>query len=295
MDANEFHSSRQFQQTPFGRIAYVERGVGPAALFLHGFPLNGFEWRGVLDDLAAERRCIAPDLMGLGYSEITDDGDLSFRAQARMLDAFLDGLGIDRVDLIGNDSGAGVSQVFAAFYPSRVRSLTLTNCEVSDLWPNAELQPLFDAMKSGVATEVMKAMVGDLAIAHTQLDGAYEDAGAITEQTLQTYYQPLLATDRRIEQFRRFLSIEVNRSQLVSIAPQLKQLQAPAQVIWGEADPLFDVGPSLDWLRRNLGRLEKVTVVPRARLFFPEEHPRLVSVLLREFWGEGDQRPSAQP
>ena len=44
--------------------------VGQAALFLHGAPLNGFQWRGAIERLSAHRRCIAPDFMGLGYSEI---------------------------------------------------------------------------------------------------------------------------------------------------------------------------------------------------------------------------------
>jgi len=34
----------------------------------------------------------------------------------------------------------------------------------------------------------------------------------------------------------------------------------------------------------TLGGLRKVTVAPRAKLFFPEERPRLMTVLLGEFW-----------
>jgi len=41
-NAAAFHASRRFDKTRFGRIAYVERGKGPAALFLRGLPLNGF-------------------------------------------------------------------------------------------------------------------------------------------------------------------------------------------------------------------------------------------------------------
>ncbi len=62
MDAASFHAARRYTRTAFGRIAHVERGSGPAALFLHGFPLNGFQWRGALDRLAPYRRCIAPAL-----------------------------------------------------------------------------------------------------------------------------------------------------------------------------------------------------------------------------------------
>ena len=42
----QFHAARRFVELQVGRIAYVERGAGPAAIFLHGYPLNGFQWRG---------------------------------------------------------------------------------------------------------------------------------------------------------------------------------------------------------------------------------------------------------
>jgi haloalkane dehalogenase len=73
----QFHAARRFVKLPVGRIAYVERGAGPAAIFLHGYPLNGFQWRGPMARLSDLRRCIAPDLMGLGYSEIPAGTSLS--------------------------------------------------------------------------------------------------------------------------------------------------------------------------------------------------------------------------
>src|SRR6187455_1846912 len=93
IDAAAFAAMRRFAQTSFGRIAYVERGEGPAAVFFHGWPLNGFQWRGALERLASHRRCIAPDFVGLGYSEAPADADLSPPAQARMIAALLDQLG----------------------------------------------------------------------------------------------------------------------------------------------------------------------------------------------------------
>src|SRR4051812_37213689 len=65
-----FAASRRYAETCFGRIVYVERGKGKAALFLHGFPLNSFQWRGALELLSGTRRCIAPDFMALGYTEV---------------------------------------------------------------------------------------------------------------------------------------------------------------------------------------------------------------------------------
>ncbi|HEY2664572.1 MAG TPA: alpha/beta hydrolase, partial [Candidatus Binataceae bacterium] len=267
----------------FGDIAYFARGSGPAAVFLHAFPLNGFQWREVIEDLAPIRRCIAPDLLGLGYTRVRPGQEISFDSQAAAMAELLDSLKIDQVDLIGNDTGAGISQIFTAKHPSRVRSLTLTNCEVHNLWPNAMLKPLLEAFAAGAAAPVVKLMAQDIGVARKQLASTYEDPErSVTPELTQLYFQPLIESEARVALLRT--DWQRNREQLVGLAAQLRASKVPAQVIWGEADSTFDVAPSIEWLRTNLGGLRKTTMVPRGRLFFPEEHPRLTSVLLKEFW-----------
>ena len=51
MDIANFHARRRFAEVGSGRIAYVEEGEGPVALFIHGVPLNGYHWRHVIDRL----------------------------------------------------------------------------------------------------------------------------------------------------------------------------------------------------------------------------------------------------
>jgi pimeloyl-ACP methyl ester carboxylesterase len=285
MNSTEFHSSRKFADTPFGRIAYVERGAGPAALFLHGLPLCGYEWRGVIEELSGVRRCIAPDAMGLGYTEVAPGQDVSFREQARMISAFLDALEIDQVDLVGNDTGGGISQIFAATYPQKLRTLTLTNCEVHDLWPNTLLAGFYDGVAAGVVPAGMKRMLTDVALAQQQLGAlVYENAETFSAESVQVYLSPIVASDERIRQFQQLCDWKRNRPAIVEVAPKLKQSRVPAQVVWGDADPVFDVAASVDWLRSNLGGLGKVTMVPGGKLFFPEERPALLSALLRDLW-----------
>ena len=100
MDARSFHGSRRYADTALGRIAYVERGSGPLAIFVHGFPLNGFQWRGAIERLQAHRMCIAPDAMGLGYTETPEGQPISPATQAEMLALLLDSLHIDSVDVV---------------------------------------------------------------------------------------------------------------------------------------------------------------------------------------------------
>ena len=102
-------------QTKSGNIAYVEHGEGPVALFVHGVLLNKHLWRKQLAALGDVRRCIAPDLLAHGDTEIAPDQDVSVTANAHMLREFLDALGIDKADLVthgrlcprGAASGAG--------------------------------------------------------------------------------------------------------------------------------------------------------------------------------------------
>src|SRR5262245_8045844 len=112
-------------KTASGRINYVEQGTGPIALFVHGVLLNGHLWRHQLAELSDIRRCIAVDLLAHGETEIEPGQDVSVTANAEMLKQFLDGLNIDQVDLVANDSGGGISQIFAALYSDRVRTLAL--------------------------------------------------------------------------------------------------------------------------------------------------------------------------
>jgi pimeloyl-ACP methyl ester carboxylesterase len=112
-------------ETPSGRISYASAGSGPVALFVHGVVLNKHLWRHQLAGLSEIRRCIAVDLLAHGDTEITPEQDVSVTANARMLKEVLDALQVDQVDFVGNDSGGGIAQIFAALYPERVRSLTL--------------------------------------------------------------------------------------------------------------------------------------------------------------------------
>jgi hypothetical protein len=65
---------------------------------------------------------------------------------------------------------------------------------------------------------------------------------------------------------------------------QLEASTIPAQIIRCGADSLFDAALLLAWLQPNLGGRRPTGMVARAKLFFSEEHRRLVSVLLKEFW-----------
>src|SRR5467141_2944079 len=84
-EAASWHKARKFVNLPFGRVAYVEKGDGPAARCIHGWSLKGYQWRGALDRLHTQRHCIAPDMMSMGWTATPDAREISPAPQAAML------------------------------------------------------------------------------------------------------------------------------------------------------------------------------------------------------------------
>ena len=271
----------QHVETPMGDIAYEERGSGPPALFVHGVFLNGYLWRHVIARVADVRSCIAVDLPAHGATRTRDDQDLSFEAIAELLEAFCEARSLERIDLVGNDSGGGIAQILAARHPDRLRSLTLTNCDVHDNWPPEAFAPTMQAVEQGRLQEMGESMLADLQTARAAFSVGYERPEELTEETVRTYLEPLQSDAARRHLERWFAAMDC--AQTVAVEPQLRALQVPALVVWGTGDPFFDVQWAY-WLRDTIPGARKVIELDGAKLFFPEERPDELATALREHW-----------
>lgn len=292
MDIATFHANRRFAHVKSGRIAFFEKGQGPTALFLHGVPLNGYHWRHVIDRIQYRRRCIAIDLMGLGHSEIAPSQEISFTAQAHMVAEVIDALGIEQIDLIGNNSGGAVAQIFAAHYPNRLTSLVLTNCDVHDGWPPPQVLPLIERARNGTLASIFQPMLDRPDLARERyakgesvpLFRSYADPGILTNQIIRLYLQPLLSSQERVEAFQRYW-LGFDNAQTVAIHSALKALQVPTLIVWGLKDIFFDKKWAY-WLKDTIPGARRVVEIEDARLFFPEDRPDAIATSVLQFWNE---------
>lgn len=111
------------------RLRLIESGNpdGAPVLLVHGFGASAYQWRHLLQALAAAGRWVlAPDLPGHGFSQLVfPDGQYSRAAYARRLWMLLDALGIDRVPVIGHSMGGAVAAEMAWQQPERTERLAL--------------------------------------------------------------------------------------------------------------------------------------------------------------------------
>jgi pimeloyl-ACP methyl ester carboxylesterase len=272
--------------TPSGRIAYREEGTGPVALFVHGVLLNKHLWRHQLAHLQDIRRCIALDLLAHGQTEISPHQDVSVTANANMIKEFVDAVAIDRVDLVGNDSGGGIAQIFAAMYPERVRTLTLTDCDAHDNWPPEAFRPFLAMAAGGGLPQTLNAMLvnKDIYRSPGALGPAYERPEEVGDDTIETYLRPLVASDQRTRDFERFLAAFDNRH-TVNVEAKLRALRPPTLIVWGTDDVYFDVRWS-KWLADTIPGTCRRVELNGARVFFPEERWSDFNELLRQHWQE---------
>jgi pimeloyl-ACP methyl ester carboxylesterase len=286
-DAAWYNRNRRFLDLSMARVACIDVGRGPAALFLHGYPLNSYQWRGALERLHTHRRCIAPDLMSLGLTEPHPDQTISPHTQAAMLAALLDHLKIDSVDLIANDSGGITAQIFLAGYPTRVRSLLITNCDVDRNSPPSGFLPLVDlASKGALVDQFFLPQLNDKNIARSAkgLGGlAYTYPDRLTDETIEIYLRPFTTSPLRKQQLNKYtLALGIN--DLIALHDKLHQWNGPVRIVWGLKDPLFPVEWA-DFLDHTFPNSRGIRRVAGANLFFPEEMPDLIAAEAIRLWG----------
>jgi haloalkane dehalogenase len=284
--AAAFHAATRFVHTSSGRIAYVDRGRGKAALFLHGFPLNSFQWRGAIEQLSTERRCLAPDFLGLGYTEVASGQDLAPPVQVAMLCTFLDTLSIESADVIASGSGGAVAQLLLTQHASRVRTLLLTNCDTEIDSPPKSMRPVIERARTGrFADESLLPWLRDKTLARSAngLGGlCYADPTHLTDDAIDFYLSPLVRNQERKSLTNRY-ALALGGNALTGIEAALERCEVPTRIVWGTGDPIFS-SVSPDYLDCVLLSSRGVRYVEGAKAFFPEEYPELIAQEARRLW-----------
>jgi pimeloyl-ACP methyl ester carboxylesterase len=106
------------------KIHYLSAGHGPSVILLHGYTQTSQMWRPLIPRLTDKFAVIAPDLPGIGESDISKDG-LDMKTAAIRIHALVKSLGITKSRIVGHDIGLMVAYAYAAQFPTEVEKLVV--------------------------------------------------------------------------------------------------------------------------------------------------------------------------
>ena len=106
------------------KLQYITAGEGPAVILLHGYTQTSRMWRPLIEKLKDKFTVIAPDLPGIGDSDVPENGS-DMKTAAVRVHALAKSLGITNARVVGHDIGLMVAYAYAAQFPAEVEKLVV--------------------------------------------------------------------------------------------------------------------------------------------------------------------------
>jgi pimeloyl-ACP methyl ester carboxylesterase len=209
----------------------------PAVIMIHGFGSSLHTWGPWARALQDYYRVIRFDLPGAGLSEPDPSGDYTDARTVELLSALMDRLGIARASLIGNSIGGRIAWTFAAKKPERVTKLVLIS-------PDGFASPGIAYGRKPEVPALVHVMryVLPKPLVRTNLAAAYGDPAALSEETLDRYYDLMLAPGVRGAMIAR-----MEQSVRTDPVPLLSRIKVPVLLVWGAKDAMIPVSNAADY------------------------------------------------
>jgi pimeloyl-ACP methyl ester carboxylesterase len=268
---------------PAGTLHYRVTGPAgssaPPVVFVHGFLVDSRLWDRVAERLAADgvRSYLIDWPLGSHATPMADDADLSPLGVARLVNEVIDALGLHDVTLVGNDTGGAICQLLLAEDPSRIGRIVLTNCDAFENFPPRMFVPLFVAAKRTWLTAALLAPMRFRLVRNSPLAYGLLMKPPRDNELTRHWITPALS-DRRIRADIARFARAVDRHALVNAAPRLRDVTAPALIVWGTDDRNF----TLETGRRLAAAFAdgELIEVPDGRTFLSVDEPDAVAAAI---------------
>jgi pimeloyl-ACP methyl ester carboxylesterase len=266
---------------PQGNIHYREYGEGPPIVFVHGLLVDGRLWRKVTPLLEDRFRCIVPEFpLGSHPEPLDPEADLSPPGLARIVSGVLEGLDLQDVTLVANDTGGAISQITAANHPDRIGRLVLTNCDAFENFLPPAFRPMqWAARVPGGLTAMMAGMrfapLRRLPNAYGRLiKRDFDDAPT------REWVAPYL-TNKGIRRDTIKVLRAIDPKYTFEAAEKLRTFDRPAMLAWAVEDRFFKLSFAERLAETIPGaRLEKID---DSYTFVSEDQPERLAELIARF------------
>jgi len=270
------------------RIHVAEAGdsgsAAPPVLLLHGWPQHWYMWRRVIGALGDERRLLAPDLRGFGWSEAPGYG---YDAETFAADqvALLDALGIERAFVAGHDWGGWTAILLGLLHPDRVERMIVL--DAPHPWPQITPRLIAEGWRSWYTWALAPPGLGPWVaqrgwIAKTLLSRGNFGA-PFTDEEMEMYLDSFRDRSRALATTHLYRYYQRAFREGVTGRWRSHRLTVPTRILFGARDRY--VSPKLlPGYEPHADDME-VELVPDSGHFIVEEKPDLVVDRLRSFFG----------
>lgn len=280
-------------ELPMGPVHYADTGGdGPVVVFVHGLLADGGLWDAVVAGLPGVR-CLTPTWpMGSHVEPMRPGTDLSPRGVARIIDTFLEHLGLEGVTIVANDSGGAVTQLLVTERPERIGRLVLTPCDAFENF----LPPLFRpyGWLAHVPPLLTAALQPMRIRALRGLPFAYGRIAkhGVPHATTDRWLRPALTQRGVRRDVARFLR-GIHARDTLQAAERLPAFGKPALLLWPREERTFPFAHAERL--RDLLPDARLVEVPDAWAFLPLDQPALTAAAIGAFVQAGSAEAGMAP
>jgi pimeloyl-ACP methyl ester carboxylesterase len=226
------------------RVFYRDAGepMHPALLLLHGFPSSSHMFRNLIPLLADRYHIVAPDLPGFGFSDAPDRAafDYTFDNLARVIEGFVDRVGLERYAIYVFDYGAPVGFRLALAQPERVTAIISQNGNAYEEGLSAGWTPIrkYWQESSAANRDAIREFLTPATTKWQYVHGVSDETLVAPES--YTLDSALLARPGNDEiQLDLFLDYASNIALYPKFHNYFKTKRPPFLAVWGRNDPFF--------------------------------------------------------
>jgi pimeloyl-ACP methyl ester carboxylesterase len=272
-----------------GRVyARDYKGAGPAFVLMHGFPDNLHIWDDLVPYLVASgRRVVTFDFLGFGGSDKPGDAAYSFEQQLGDLEAVVQGLGLGKIVPVAHDSSGIASINYALAHPAGVDSVIMLNSAYAEdstvLWP--EMITLFASKSLHALAMAIAQSPEQFGWLLTWQQQKFRDALPDAQKPhFNAFLGPLISENfiaqpsagpAFVQMAAQFFDAHTQNAKRL---PELKALDVPVKLIWGQYDPYITV--AVAERRQSQLKHASLTVVPAGHWLQVDEPEQVAKAML---------------
>lgn len=238
----EFSARRRTVEVGGIPVSYIDEGQGEPLVLLHGCPFSAYQWHETIPRLATRFRVIAPDLLGLGDTEVTLADDYRLPRDAEMVCGLLDALEVEEAHVVGHDHGGATCLLLMGSAPQRLRLVVLTNIEAYDGWPSDEERIYLKLIVHTITSPLVWALLHSRHVRRRIFAIAAYRHEVLTDEVLEAFIHPHIATPARWQRLRRFFAWQLDpdhRRATINALAGMRKFLKPTLILWGRRDVNF--------------------------------------------------------